>query len=209
MKYLFALSLLLVYRIGVAQRSMLTTDSTIIMPTVEFDAKGELKIAASAGSSQNDFDFLVGKWKMYQRRLDRRLENCKDWTEFESMDENSKILAGLGDIDTYKTTEMPGMVGVPFEGFTLRIFNPKTRLWGLYWVASNRGILDPPQIGSFEDNVGHFFAKDTCKGKNVIVVFRWDIRDKDKPVWSQAYSADNGKTWEWNWYNVCIRRQKS
>ena len=115
MKYLFALSLLLVYRIGVAQRPVLTTDSTIIMPTVEFDAKGELKIAASAGSSQNDFDFLVGKWKMYQRRLDRRLENCKDWTEFESTDENSKILTGLGDIDTYKTTEMPGMVGVPFE----------------------------------------------------------------------------------------------
>jgi hypothetical protein len=206
MKYLFALSLLLVYRIGVAQRPVLTTDSTIIMPTVEFDAKGELKIAASAGSSQNDFDFLVGKWKMYQRRLDRRLENCKDWTEFESKDENSKILTGLGDIDTYKTTEMPGMVGVPFEGFTLRLFNPKTRLWSLYWVANNRGILDPPQIGSFENNVGHFFAKDTYKGKNVIVVFRWDMRDKDKPVWSQAYSADNGKTWEWNWYDVCIRQ---
>jgi len=206
MRYLFALSLLLVYRIGVAQRPMLTTDSTIIMPTVEFDAKGELKIAASAGSSQNDFDFLVGKWKMYQRRLNRRLENCKDWTEFESTDENSKILTGLGDIDTYKTTEMPGMAGVPFEGFTLRLFNPKTRLWSLYWVANNRGILDPPQIGSFENNVGHFFAKDTYKGKNVIVVFRWDIRDKDKPVWSQAYSADNGKTWEWNWYDVCTRQ---
>ena len=206
MRYLFALSLLLAYRIGVAQRPMLTTDSTIIMPTVEFDAKGELKIAASAGSSQNDFDFLVGKWKMYQRRRDRRLENCKDWTEFESTDENSKILTGLGDIDTYKTTEMPGMAGVPFEGFTLRLFNPKTRLWSLYWVANNRGILDPPQIGSFENNVGHFFAKDTYKGKNVIVVFRWDIRDKDKPVWSQAYSADNGKTWEWNWYDVCTRQ---
>ena len=205
MKYIFALSLLLVYRIGVAQRPMLTTDSTIIMPTVEFDAKGELKIAASAGSSQNDFDFLVGKWKMYQRRLDRRLENCKDWTEFESTDENSKILTGLGDIDTYKTTDMPDMVGVPFEGFTLRLFNPKTRLWSLYWVANNRGILDPPQVGSFENNVGHFFAKDTYKGKNVIVVFRWDIRDKDKPVWSQAYSADYGKTWEWNWYDVCMR----
>jgi hypothetical protein len=206
MKYLFALSLLLVYRIGVAQRPMLTTDSTIIMPTIEFDAKGELNIGASAGSSQNDFDFLVGKWKMYQRRLDRRLENCKDWTEFESMDENSKILTGLGDIDTYKTTEMPGMAGAPFEGFTLRLFNPKTRLWSLYWVANDRGILDPPQIGSFENNVGHFFAKDTYKGKNVIVVFRWDIRDKDKPVWSQAYSADNGKTWEWNWYDVCTRQ---
>jgi hypothetical protein len=200
MKRLLVLSLLIITSISHAQRTVLTTDSTIVMPTVEFDAKGELKVTASASSSQNDFDFLVGKWKMYNRRLNRRLENCKDWTEFESRDENSKILNGIGDIDTYKTSEMPGMVGTPFEGFTLRIFNLQTRLWSLYWVANNRGVLDPPQVGSFENNVGHFFAKDTYKGKNVIVVFRWDARDKYKPVWSQAYSADNGKTWEWNWY---------
>jgi hypothetical protein len=200
MNRLLVLSLLIITSISHAQRTVLTTDSTIVMPTVEFDAKGELKITASASSSQNDFDFLVGKWKMYNRQLNRRLENCKDWTEFESTDENSKILGGIGDIDTYKTSEMPGMAGTPFEGFTLRIFNPQTRLWSLYWVANNRGVLDPPQVGSFENNVGHFFAKDTYKGKNVIVVFRWDARDKNKPVWSQAYSADNGKTWEWNWY---------
>jgi hypothetical protein len=200
MKRLLVLSLLIITSISHAQRTVLTTDSTIVMPTVEFDAKGELKVTASASSSQNDFDFLVGKWKMYNSRLNRRLENCKDWTEFESRDENSKILNGIGDIDTYKTSEMPGMVGTPFEGFTLRIFNLQTRLWSLYWVANNRGVLDPPQVGSFENNVGHFFAKDTYKGKNVIVVFRWDARDKYKPVWSQAYSADNGKTWEWDWY---------
>jgi hypothetical protein len=200
MKRLLVLSLLVNTGISHAQRTVLTTDSTIVMPAVAFDAKGELKITASASSSQNDFDFLVGKWKMYNRRLNSRLENCKDWTEFEAMDENSKILGGIGDIDTYMTSEMPGMAGTSFEGFTLRIFNPQTRLWSLYWVANNRGMLDPPQIGSFENNVGHFFAKDTFKGKNVIVVFRWDARDKNKPVWSQAYSADNGKTWEWNWY---------
>jgi hypothetical protein len=200
MKRLLVLSLLIITSVSHAQRTGLTTDSTIVMPAVEFDAKGELKISASASSSQNDFDFLVGKWKMYNRRLNGRLENCKDWTEFVAADENSKILGGIGDIDRYKTSEMPGMAGTTFEGFTLRIFNPQTRLWSLYWVANNRGILDPPQIGSFENNVGHFFAKDTYKGKNVIVVFRWDARDKYNPIWSQAYSADNGKTWEWNWY---------
>jgi hypothetical protein len=200
MKRLLVLSLLVNTGISHAQRTVLTTDSTIVMPAVAFDAKGELKITASASSSQNDFDFLVGKWKMYNRRLNSRLENCKDWTEFEAMDENSKILGGIGDIDTYMTSEMPGMAGTSFEGFTLRIFNPQTRLWSLYWVANNRGVLDPPQVGSFENKVGHFFTKDTYKGKHLIVVFRWDARDKNKPVWSQAYSADNGKTWEWNWY---------
>ena len=42
-------------------------------------------------------------------------------------------------------------------------------------------------------------------GKKVIVVFRWDVRDKEHPIWSQAFSPDEGKTWEWNWYNVSVR----
>ncbi len=142
---------------------------------------------------------------MHNRRLNKRLENCKDWTEFDSWDENSKILSGTADMDTYSTIEMPGQEGKRFEGLTVRLFNPKTRLWSLYWVASNVGVLDPPVVGSFENNVGHFFCKDTFNGKPIIMMFRWDARDPDRPVWSQAFSPDNGKTWEWNWYNVSER----
>jgi len=188
-----------------AQQNILTADTSVPIPKLVFDSNGELKIAASPNSSQKDFDFLVGKWKMHHRRLNKRLENCKDWTEFESTDENHKMLSGTVDVDTYSTTQMPGMEGKLFEGFTMRLFNPKTRLWSLYWVASNTGVLDPPMVGSFENNVGHFFAKDTYQGKNIIVVFRWDVRDKDHPVWSQAFSTDKGKTWEWNWFNVSER----
>ena len=175
------------------------------IPKLNFDSNGELQIAASAGSSQNDFDFLVGKWKMFHRRLNKRLENCTDWTEFESVDENHKILNGIGDVDTFSTTELPGNEGKLFEGFTLRLFNPKTRLWSLYWVPSTTGVLDPPVVGSFENNVGHFFTRDTFNGKPIIMMFRWDARDKERPIWSQAFSPDNGKTWEWNWFNVSQR----
>ena len=82
----------------------------------------------------------------------------------------------------------------------VRLFNPKTRLWSIYWADSNTGVLDPPVIGSFENDIGYFFTKDIFNGKNIIMAFRWDARDKNNPVWSQAYSEDNGKTWEWNWY---------
>jgi hypothetical protein len=202
MKFLMTILLLTTFGIASAQEKLLTNDPALAIPPLDFDGNGELNLKASASSSQNDFDFLVGKWKMHHRRLNKRLENCKEWTEFESTDENHKILAGTADMDTYYTTEMPGLEGKPFEGITLRLFNPKTRLWSLYWVASNTGVLDPPVVGSFENNVGHFFSKDTFNGKNIIVVFRWDARDKNRPVWSQAFSADNGKTWEWNWFNV-------
>src|SRR5256886_3039787 len=108
-----------------AEQTVLTADPTLAIPKVEFDAKGDLKITASPTSSQSDFDFLVGKWKMHNRRLNKRLENCHDWTEFESWDENVKILSGTADMDTYSTTEMPGQEGKHFEGVTLRLFNPK------------------------------------------------------------------------------------
>jgi hypothetical protein len=53
--------------------------------------------------------------------------------------------------------------------------------------------------------VGHFFARDTYKGQNIIVVFRWDVRNPQRPIWSQAFSTDEGKTWEWNSINVSER----
>ena len=53
--------------------------------------------------------------------------------------------------------------------------------------------------------VGHFFARDTCKGQNIVVAFRRDVRNPQRPIWSQAFSTDEGKTWEWNSINVSER----
>jgi len=129
------------------------------------------------------------------------LNNSNEWTEFQSSDENHNILDGIGNMDIYKTS----FDGKPFEGLTLRLFNPKTKLWSLYWVASNTGVMDPPVVGSFEGNIGRFYAKDVFQGKPILMVFVWDKTDKDNPVWSQAFSPDNGVTWEWNWTNVSHR----
>lgn len=199
------LSIALKAQLTPERRALLQPDPNIPIPQLKFDALGELVISASATSSVRDFDFLVGKWKMYHRRLNKRLENCKDWTEFESWDEDRNILNNTANTDNYYTNQMPGMEGTPFEGFTLRLFNPKTKLWGLYWVASNIGVLDPPVLGSFENGIGHFFGKDTFHGKKIVFMFRWDIRNPEKPIWGQAFTADNGKTWEWNWFNVLER----
>src|SRR5437763_7949167 len=180
-----------------AQNKELTADESILIPKVEFDAQGELKITASLNSSPNDFDFLVGKWKMHNRHLDKRLANCRDWKEFDSSDVNTKILNGAADMDTYSTTQFPGMGGKLFEGLTLRLFDPKTRLWSLYWIASNTGKRDPPVVGSFAQNgVGRFFGRATLNGKRILVVFRWDARNKERPVGGQAISAHTGKTGE-------------
>ncbi|WP_367867588.1 hypothetical protein [Pedobacter sp. WC2423] len=106
------------------------------------------------------------------------------------------VLKGIGNIDNYLAT----FDGEPFEGMSVRLFNPKTKLWSIYWVDSNEGVLQPPVVGSFEKDIAHFFTKDNFNGKDILVVFRWDIRDKQNPVWSQAFSSNKGETWEWNWY---------
>ena len=204
MKLLTTIVSLSLCQLTFAETAVLTADESIPIPKVTLDSKGDLVMTASPSSSQNDFDFLVGKWKMHNRHLNKRLENCKDWTEFDSSDENTKVMPMI-DMDTYSTTEFPGQDGKLFQGLTLRLFNPTTRLWSLYWIPSNTGVIDPPVVGSFANGVGHFFGKDTLKGKPIIVVFRWDARNKNRPVWGQAFSADNGKTWEWNFFNVSER----
>src|SRR6266496_5827661 len=108
MKYSIAILCLAICSFARAQTTVLTADPSLPSPKLSFDAKGDLKITASATSSPSDFDFLVGKWKMHNRHLNERLENCKDWTEFDSSDENSKTLSGTADMDIYSTTEMPG-----------------------------------------------------------------------------------------------------
>ena len=166
------------------------------IPEVNFDTNDELIITSTPTSSKQDFDFFEGKFKLRNRKLKSILNHCDDWIEFESTQEMYKILHGLGNIDNFIAVRD----GQPFEGMTVRLFDPETRLWSMYWADSNRGKFDPPVVGSFENVIGYFFTKDIFDGKPIVVVFRWDVRDKNNPVWSQAFSDDNGKTWEWNWY---------
>lgn len=174
----------------------MTKSNTLDLPKLNFTATGDLEIVATPSSSKHDFDFFEGKWNLHNKKLKSRLSNCTEWVEFESTQEMYKVLNGIGNIDNFIAT----FNGQPFEGMTVRLFNQKTKLWSIYWADSNEGKLDPPVVGSFENNVGHFFTKDTFNDKKVIVVFRWDARDKNNPIWSQAMSDDNGKNWEWNWY---------
>jgi hypothetical protein len=171
------------------------------MEPLKYNVKGELEILPSPGSSKNDFDFLIGKWTVKNRKLKTRLNDCNEWIEFEATNEDHQVLNGLGNIDHFKTP----FDKMPFEGLTLRLFNPVTELWSIYWADSNAGVLDVPQVGSFEKNTGYFYSKDIFEGKEIIVVFKWDKTDPDNPCWSQTFSADNGKTWEWNWYMYMSR----
>ncbi len=183
----------------------LIPDTAVAIPPIEFDSSGAIVMHPSATSSQHDFDFLVGNWKLRNRKLTSRLTHSTEWVAFESQVEMHQILGGLGNVDKYTDRSS----GKPYEGVALRLFNPATRLWSIYWADSDSGSLDPPVVGSFENGIGHFFARDTYLEHPVIMVFRWDVRNPKFPVWSQAFSVDDGKTWEWNSINVSERARYS
>lgn len=187
--------LALLLMLGYAGKAQLK-NAELPVPPLAFDPKGELLLSPSPTSSKSDFDFFVGNWKIHNRMLKKKPDNTTEWTEFESTQEMHVILRGIGNVDNFIAERN----GKPFEGMTLRLFNPQTRLWSIYWADSNFGVLGlPPVVGSFENKVGHFFSKDNYDGKTFFTVYRWDARDASNPVWSQATSED-GKTWEWNWF---------
>jgi hypothetical protein len=175
---------------------MSLTDEVIAIPKVVFNEKGDLIIIPSAASSQNDFDFYVGEWKLHNKKLKERLADCTEWIEFDATVKMYKVLNGLSNIDNLYTS----FDGVPFEGMSIRFFNPQTKLWSIHWADTNTLKLDKPTVGSFDGDFGHFFTTDIINDQKVTVVYRWDIRDKQNPIWSQAFSPDNGQNWEWNWY---------
>lgn len=79
-----------------------------------------------------------------------KLSNCAEWIEFDSTQEMYRILNSTGNIGNF----IAEFDEVHFEGTTLRLFNSKTKLWNIFWADSNEGKLDPPVLGSFENNAG-------------------------------------------------------
>lgn len=167
------------------------------MVNAKVTIKGELIVTASAASESSDFDFLAGHHSVHHKKLKRRLTNLDEWIEFEGTHQQELILKGIGNLEQH---QMLTADGKPIEGMALRLFNPKTRLWSIYWADSHGGMLDQPVVGSFNNKVGYFYATDEFNGKPILVQFVWDATDAHAPTWAQAFSADNGKTWEWNWY---------
>ena len=144
----------------------------------------------------HDFDFLFGSWKSQNHFLNGRLCGSNHWIDFDGTLEAEPLLDGLGNIDRYAAVRN----GQLLLGTTLRLFNPKTQEWSLYWADNVRaGILQPPIIGKFDGEVGDFLGDEEVDGKKVLCRFRWTRTDPDAPKWEQAFSADGGKTWETNW----------
>jgi len=144
---------------------------------------------------QRDFDFIIGNWKVHNRRLKQRLKGSNSWEEFEGASVARKIWGGAGNVDEYEADSPSGRI----QGMTVRLYNPKSQQWSIYWANSASGVLETPMIGSFKDGRGEFYDQEFFEGKSIYVRFIWSNITGASARWEQAFSADGGKTWETNW----------
>jgi hypothetical protein len=153
-------------------------------------------------SAAADFDFLVGTWSTQQRRLKKRLQHDDEWETFDATVTMHKLPGGTANFDTMVAPAWrPG-----WTGMALRVFNPATNLWSIFWFTSDGGGLDaktghlePPVVGRFDGDEGVFECDDVQEGRPVRVRYRWTRCGGDAARWQQSFSPDNGQTWEVNW----------
>ena len=119
-----------------------------------------MNAAVRERATSSDFDFLLGRWNVRNRRLIRGLAGADEWDEFDSKAAARPLPAGLGTEDVFCT----GYGG-----------------------------------GFFAGDIGLFEGDDTVDERPIRVRFVWSGVTTPTPRLEQAFSDDDGETWETNW----------
>jgi hypothetical protein len=159
-------------------------------------ASGIAPPSIEPGRAVHDFDFFMGSWRVHHRRLVERFVGSDEWQEFDGTSIAWPILGGAGNIED-NVLELPGGT---YRAISLRSYDPATDRWSIWWLDGRTpGRLDPPVLGRFDGGIGTFVGEDTFDGRPILVRFLWsDITDRTCR-WEQAFSDDDGATWEVNW----------
>lgn len=153
---------------------------------------------AEKRDGQHDFDYLVGSWKFHLKRLKQRLVGSTEWVEFDGTTDCRKILDGRAEVEEMKVESADKQARI--QGLALRLYNPESHQWSIYWANADDGVLEPnPMVGEFRDGRGEFYNQQVYEGRAVYARFVWTGTTTNTPHFEQAFSVDGGKTWETNW----------
>jgi hypothetical protein len=161
--------------------------------------------AAPAHDGSHDFDFELGTWKTHVKRLVKPLSGSTTWVEMIGITTVKPVWGGRANLVELEADGPNGH----FRGLSLRLFNPQTQTWSLNFANAADGTLTIPTVGKFKDGRGEFFNEDTLGDKPILVRFVITPLSKDEIRFEQAFSADQGKTWEVNWIATDTRMNNS
>lgn len=167
--------------------------------------QGMLRAPASdpvaSASASHQFDFAWGNWRTDIAFLPDPFSSRSHWIKIHGRVRVRALWGGRANLEEIEARGPHG----PFEGLTLRLYDPKARQWSLYWANSHDGVLDAPMIGDFENGRGVFYNQDTYAGRTVFVRNVYFAIAADSYRFEQALSADGGKTWRTNFTAHLIR----
>ncbi len=143
----------------------------------------------------HDFDWEFGTWNTHVLILAEPLSGKDEWIEMTGTTVVHKMLDGKMNLAELKVSNEKSRI----DGVSLRVYNPNTGEWSLYYANARTGVLDKPVVGGFKGKRGEFYAQDTYRGRSVFV--RFVITPTADGAWrfEQSFSADGGVTWETNW----------
>ena len=157
--------------------------------------------AAAGRDGSHDFDFEFGDWQVHHR-VKRATDGA--WVEFEGTASVRPLMDGSGNVEDNQFNKADGVT----YGVALRSYDAKTGEWAIWWMDGRapHGTLDPPTKGRFEDGVGKFYWEGDYNGKRMRTRFTWSRITPKSARWEQAYSFDDGKTWDTNWIMEFTRK---
>jgi len=142
-----------------------------------------------------DFDFEHGAWTVDLSRLTEPLSGSTTWVEYAGTSVVRPVwdgLANLGELD------VEGPAGA-IRGLSLRLWHPDTDQWRIHWANSRDGELGEPMVGGFRGGIGEFHNREPFGERTIDVRFLFTEITADTFRLEQAFSADDGASWEANW----------
>jgi hypothetical protein len=157
--------------------------------------------AAATGDGQHDFDFEFGRWTARLSRRLRALTGSDDWVAYEGTSVVHPLWQGRANVGELDVVGPAGRI----EGLTLRLYDPASRRWTIRFANSRDGELTPGLVGGFSDGRGEFHDQEVLDGRPICVRFVFSEITERTFRFEQAFSADEGGTWEANWVSTFRR----
>jgi hypothetical protein len=153
---------------------------------------------------QGDFDWELGTWHTSVRVLADLLSATREsagaarWLEFEGTSVVRPLMDGRANVVELRVSGPAGEI----NGLNLRLYEPAEQRWSATFASLRDGLLTPSVRGRFRDGVGEFHGDDELAGRPISVRFVIERQGPDRATFTQAFSDDDGATWETNWVAV-------
>jgi hypothetical protein len=129
------------------------------------------------------------------------LSGSPKWAQYDGTSVVHKVWNGRANLGELDVRGPAGRI----HGLSLRLYNPKTQIWGVYWANAKNGDLGSPLTGGFSNGQGLFMDKETFNGKPILARFIFSGITAHSFKIVQSFSPDAGKTWEANWIATFTR----